>query len=1005
VSEPAKYLYLIDGYAQFFRAFHAIRTPMSSPVTKEPTNMTFGFLGMLLKLLRGEGALGGKPAYVAVAIDVSGDKETFRSTIYPEYKANRTEPPSDLLPQIDRCLKILEKIGIPVLGLEGYEADDVIASVVRQAGETNIRIVSKDKDLKQLLREGNGTRGSVELFDVPTDTLINVQQLHAETGLKPEQVVDMLSLMGDNVDNVPGVEGVGPKTACELVATYGTAAAAIEAAKAGKIKGKRGEKLAAAGDVVELARKLVVLDADTPVTLDLEACRAERFDLEVLIPLCKELGFNRFQEEVRQLLGLPREGGDEVPRNTESRGAKVSGGAVSSPTADGASSVPTKVPSRGKKPVADNGPGLFGGDEGGGLFGDQVQDSAGSLVLSQAQLQAYRCVKSRNDLAELIAELKQASIIAFDTETTGLSPRQSLLCGISFSTRVGSGWYVPVRSPRPEEHLDERTVLDALRPILEDASKAKCGHNVKFDLLVLRQAGVKVSGAGFDSMIASYVLDASRSSHSLDALALALLNHTNISIKSLIGSGPQQRTFDTVDLASATAYAAEDADVALQLRQAMLPDLQATGLIKLFDELEMPIVEVLAELEWNGICVDAAELDRQRGRLMTRIDELKEQMADETHTKLGRVVNPDSPKQLALALFGKPTDVEPGFGIKPIKKTQTGYSTDVEVLEKLAEDPAITTPLPGLVVEYRQLSKLVSTYLVALKEAINPQTRRVHASFNQTVASTGRLSSSDPNLQNIPIRTDLGREIRRAFHADAGCTLISCDYSQIELRLLAHLSQDPALIEAFLQDQDIHQAVAAQIHRVPLAEVTKAQRNGAKMVNFGIVYGITGFGLGRRLGIPTGEAEAIITQYKKRFAGITTFLEECTQQARQNGYVETMMKRRRPIIDIESNVPSRRALAERTAINSVVQGSAADLIKLAMVKLHEVFAGQAWCDARGERQVKALLQIHDELVFEAPLGRAEDARRIIVSEMERAMSLRVPLKADSSIAANWFDGK
>lgn len=997
MSEQTKYLYLIDGYAQFFRAFHAIRTPMSSPVTKEPTNMTFGFIGMLLKLLRGEGALGGKPAFVAVAIDVSSDKETFRSEIYPEYKANRTEPPSDLLPQIDRCLKILGTLGIPVLGLEGYEADDVIAAVVRQAGATNVRIVSKDKDLKQLLREASEGHGAVELFDVPTDTLIDVQQLRAETGLRPEQVVDMLSLMGDNVDNVPGVEGVGPKTACELVATYGTAAEAIAAAKAGKIKGKRGEKLAAAEEVVSLARRLVVLDDTTPVTLDLEACRAERFDLAALIPICKELGFNRFQEEVRDLLGLPREGVAE-------QGASPLRASRSAPAsnASGATNPVTKPVSRSKPAPA--GPSLFGNDDG-GLFAAVANDAAPALIMTSAQKDAYRCVKTREDLAALIAELSAAPIIAFDTETTGLSPRQSKLCGVSFSTKPGTGWYVPVRSPEPATHLDEQTVLDALRPILEDVKYRKCGHNVKFDLLVLRQAGVTVRGASFDSMVASYVLDASRSSHSLDALALALLNHTNISIKSLIGSGSQQRTFESVDLTSATVYAAEDADVALRLREIMQPQLDATGLVQLFDELEMPLVEVLAELEWNGISVDAAELDRQRARLLERIESLKEQMADETHQALGRVINPDSPKQLAVALFGKPGDVEPGFGIKPVKKTQTGYSTDVEVLEKLAEDPTVTTPLPGLVVEYRQLSKLVSTYLVALKEAINPQTGRVHASFNQTVAATGRLSSSDPNLQNIPIRTDLGREIRRAFHACEGCTLISCDYSQIELRLLAHLSQDPALIEAFQQDQDIHQAVAAQIHRVPLEAVTKEQRSGAKMVNFGIVYGITGFGLGRRLGIPTGEAETIITQYKRRFAGITTFLEECVQQTRQNGYVETMLKRRRPIVDIDSNVPARRALAERTAINSVVQGSAADLIKLAMVKLHVVFHQPAWLESDGTRSVRALLQIHDELVFEAPHARAQEARTIIVSEMEQAMSLRVPLKADSSIAANWFDGK
>jgi DNA polymerase-1 len=604
--------------------------------------------------------------------------------------------------------------------------------------------------------------------------------------------------------------------------------------------------------------------------------------------------------------------------------------------------------------------------------------------------------------------MAEAEIFAIDTETTGLSPLRDKLCGVSISLAPGTGYYIPVRSPTPDQHLTQERALAILKPILEDPAKPKSGHNLKFDMLVLRAAGVHLRGAtggggagGFDSMVASYLIDASRSSHSLDALALALLNHTNIPISELIGSGAKQRTFDTVPLELATQYAAEDADVSLRLREAMLPQLRAMDLMDLFEKVEMPLVDVLAELEFNGILVDPAELDRQRDRLSTQITVLRRKIDDAADEALHRTFNPDSPKQLAAALFNKPTDPEePGLGIKPPKRTKTGYSTDSETLEILTQDAAITTPLPQLVVDYRQLTKLVSTYLVSLKDEINPATGRIHASFNQTVAATGRLSSSDPNLQNIPIRTDVGREIRRAFIAPPGHVLVSADYSQIELRLLAHLSHDPALTEAFLRDEDIHTAVAAQIHHVPLDQVTREQRSGAKMVNFGIVYGITSYGLARRLGIHEKEAAGIIDAYKRRFSGITTFLHECIEQARRFGFVETMFKRRRPIPDIHSTNPSRRSFAERTAINSVVQGSAADLIKAAMVDLHgRITAGSA------PRGLRMLLQIHDELVFESPATTAEAARTLITQRMEQAMTLSVPLKVDSSIADNWFEGK
>ncbi len=1010
-----KTLYLIDGYAQFFRAYHAIRTPMTSPVTREPTNMTFGFIGMILKLLRGDApnmkAVGGTPDFVAVALDVSGDRGTFRSRIYPEYKATRPEPPDDLRPQVDRCLATLEAIGVPVIGAEGYEADDVIASLVmkirREHPDMLIRIISNDKDLKQVL-EGGATAGSgVEIYDIYKDIVFDEAALKVDTGLAPAQVIDMLALMGDTSDNVPGVPGIGPKTAAQLIAEHGSLDAVVAAAD--RVKGKRGENIKASVGVLPMSRQLVTLHRDLPVELDLQAASTRSLALANLGPILRELGFNRYQDEVNAILANRGEGG----------GARVEVNAAPiavSPVA------PAKAPSR---PDAIEG----------GLF-SQMDDMAPA---APTVAEDYRCVRTAAELREVVREIRKAGLVSVDTETTGLSPRIAKICGVSLAVRAGSGWYVPIRSPDPSSHLDERGVIEGLREALEDPSIAKFGHNLKFDLLVLRQAGLELRGlcdapepsraldaaaaktrpegvpTGCDSMVASFLIDAGRSSHGLDALALAILKRTNISIKDLIGTGKTQRTFDQVPLDLAVPYAAEDADVALRLCEHMQPRLRAMGLETLAREVELPLVEVLAELEWNGILVDPDELNRQRERLEGRIRDLAGRIQDEAMAACGRTFDPDSPKQLGTILFNKPTDAEPGLGITSAKKTKTGRSTDAEVLEKLASDPGVTSPIPELILEYRQLTKLVNTYLVALREAINPNTKRIHASFHQTVAATGRLASSDPNLQNIPIRTDIGRDIRKAFLAPPGRVLITADYSQIELRLLAHLSRDPALCEAFERGEDIHAAVAAQIHGVPLDKVTREQRSGAKMVNFGIVYGITAFGLARRLGISNTAAEEIITSYKRRFAGITTFLEECVAQARRYGYVETMLKRRRPIEDMESNNPQRRALAERVAINSVVQGSAADLIKIAMVDLHGRLSTHAghWRgrDKGGAYRppeipgVLMLLQIHDELVFEAPEESAQAVRSLVVERMEAAMSLRVPLVADAHIARTWFEGK
>jgi len=991
-------LYIIDGYAQFFRAYHAIRTPMTSPVTKEPTNMTFGFIGMLLKLLRGEEAgMGGRPDYVAVTLDVSGDRGTFRSQLYPEYKATRPPIPEDLPAQIERCLSVLETLGVPVIGAEGYEADDVIASLVTELRETHpdlrVRIVSKDKDLKQLLtgggsRNGSGSSsgaGAVEIYDVHKDEIIDEASLRAESGITPDQVIDMLALMGDTIDNVPGVPGVGPKTAAQLISEFGSLDAVIaevtedKPKKDWKIKGKRRENITAAAETLPLSRKLVTLARDVDAPLDLEQARPSHFKLDELMPILKELGFNRYQDELRELMG-----GDGGQADSDNGAAQtMTRSSLGAPADSLFASIETPVE----------------------IEGD------------------YRCVKTKRELDALVKTLEKSPVVSLDVETTGLSPFEAELCGISLATEPGKAWYVPVLSPERETHQDLDTVLTALKPVIENPETIKVGHNLKYDMLVLRKHGVRLQGltaagkkgdkdplvafGGLDTMVGSYLIDASRSSHKMDALALAVLKRESISLTELLGTGNKLKTFDTVSLDRATPYACEDADVALQLARVFAQQLTAMGLVDLAREVEMPLVHVLAELEWNGIKVDPDELDLQRERLEKRLEVLRKEIREAAIDEAGRGFDPDSPRQLASILFNKPEDDEPGLGIRPKRKTKTGYSTDSEVLEKLASDVGVTTRIPDLILEYRQLTKLVSTYLLALKQAINPHTGRVHASFNQTVAATGRLSSSDPNLQNIPIRTDLGREIRKAFVAPEGRALITADYSQIELRLLAHLSEDPNLIDAFNSGRDIHREVAAQIHGVTPEDVDREQRNGAKMVNFGIVYGITPYGLARRLGISNTEAEEIITGYKRRFAGITTFLEECIAQARRFGYVETMLKRRRPIPDIESRNPQRRSLAERMAINSVVQGSAADLIKLAMV---ETWEEQGGTEVQGHAggipaSVKMLLQIHDELVFEAPVDEAEAAKGVIKERMQGAMSLKVPLVVDAHVSENWYEGK
>jgi DNA polymerase-1 len=968
----AQTLYLIDVYAQIFRAYYAIRNGLRSP-TGEPSHAVFGVTAMLIKLLGQH-----RPDYVVAAVDTPGN--TFRDDLFPAYKGTRRATPDDLTSQIPRIFEVFGGFGIPIVGEAGLEADDIIATITQRmlddppSADLEIKIVSKDKDLEQLLDE------RVTLFDVHTDTTIDVASLLANKGITPAQVVDTLALIGDTVDNVPGVDGIGPKTAAQLVQQFGS----IDGILAGldQIKGKRREALQEARDRIPLSRTLVTLRRDATFPFSLDDARVRPPDVGRLVPLFQQLGFHRFQDEVRRLATKLTAGTseDQVTAGIDAlSGTALDGGALGGAAIGGA-----VAPWNGAAAA------LEGVPVNGVVTGAVPGGDAGATPLPATPRGDYVAITTQAALDALVETLLAQPMIAVDTETTGLE-RDARLIGLSFAWQPGAAVYVPTRSPDPSQHLDTPTVLATLRPVLESTTVAKCGHNVKFDAGVLRREGVRLQGVAFDTMLASQLVDPSHSSHKLDLLAETLLGYRMIPITDLIGEGEAQGSMADVPLAQITEYAAEDADVALRLYLALQPRLEDTGLTPLMRDVEAPLTTVLAEMETNGILCDGAELLRQGEGLAGRVSELRAQV----QTIAGLDFQLDSTKQLAEVLFDR-------LGLAAGKKTKTGRSTDIQVLERLASqedrnDPRTT--VPGLVIEYRQLNKLISTYLGNLRQSIDPQTGRIHTTFHQLVAATGRLASQNPNLQNIPVRRDIGRQIRKAFFAPTGHVLLCADYSQVELRLLAHLSADEALLSAFADDLDIHAAVAAQVFGVALEDVTREQRNHAKTINFGIIYGITAFGLARRIeGLDVSAAGQLIAGYKERFPGIDHFLRACVQQALEHGYVTTVLGRRRAIPELQSPVHHTRSLGERLAINSVVQGSAADLIKVAMVNVQR----------RIEREslpMRLLLQIHDELILESPAELAAAHAAIVREEMERAMTLRIPLRADVGIGVDWMSAK
>jgi DNA polymerase I len=892
--------YLVDGYAQLFRAYYAPFRPLSSP-SGESVKAVYVFTQMLLAIVQKE-----RPDFLAVAFDVS-DETTERKAFYPDYKVHREAAPDDLHSQFARAVQVIEAMRIPIFRVDGQEADDLIATIAERlkGSDVELRIASKDKDLHQVLSD------RVKLWDPSTGELIDAERLFETRGYRPEQAVEIQTLVGDPTDNVPGVHGVGPKTAAKLIERYGTADAVL--AHADEQTPKLRERLLEARDLLPVTRQLVTLRRDLEFPFDLEACATPIVTKDDVRAVFTELGFRSFLE------ALP----------------------------DGA--VTAAAPS------------------------------------AEVTARDYRLVDSEAALAELVALLKAQPAIAVDTETTSLRPVDADLCGLSFSWRSGSAWYVGVRS-HVAPTLDPTATLEALRTVLEDPAIRKVGQNLKYDITVLAGAGIALAGELFDTMIAASLLNPERRGVGMDDLARDLLGVTTTPITTLIGKGKNQRSMLDVPMDELTAYAAEDADVTWRLYERLEREIGAAGdaLARLFREVEMPLVRVLAAMERAGVTLDVDLLRAYRSQLVARIDDLRTRVVEAA----GCDFNVDSPKQLADVLFGR-------LALPVVKKTKTGFSTDAEVLETLAAQSE--HPLPPLLLEYRELTKLLGTYVDPLPTYVSPRTGRLHASFNQTGAATGRLSSSDPNIQNIPIRSDAGREIRRAFVArDEEHLLLAADYSQIELRFLAHFSEDEELVRAFREGLDIHAYVASQIYGVALDAVDEIQRRVAKTVNFGIVYGQTAYGLARTLRIPAAEAQAFIEAYKERYPGLERFLRACVDEAKAHGSVATILGRRRPIPQVHSRNFNERALGERLAINTVIQGSAADLIKLAMVNLA----------ARLEREApdsRLLIQVHDELVLETPRADAERVERLTLEEMAGAMTLRVPLRVDAAVGPSWLE--
>ncbi len=907
-----KPLILIDGSSWLFRAYHAL--PPLTNATGQPTGAVFGMANMLRKLLKDFA-----PERICVIFDPSG--KTFRDELYAEYKANRTETPEDLSAQYPAILELIESMGLPLVTVQGVEADDVIGTFARAAAQRgeSVLIVTSDKDMAQLVD------GQVHLLDTMKNRRLDPAGVVEKFGVPPEKIIDYLALMGDSVDNIPGVPSVGPKTAAKWLGEFGSLDAII--ARADEIKGKVGEKLRAHLGQLPLAKELATIRCDVPLPLTLDDLQPRAPDQDRLAILYRHHGFNRLLEEALR--------GSNGGVDNATPDAAAADAPMQTPVAE--ASAPTEV----------------------------------TLVLDASALDA------------LVEALSGADLICFDTETDSLDSNSAGLVGLAFSVEPGKGWYVPVAHDYlgAPQQLDRAAVLDRLRPLLEDPARPKLAQHAKFDANVLSHHGVQVRGIAHDTMLQSYVLDAAGNRHDMDTLALKYLGHTTIKFEDVAGKGRNQITFNQVELERAAQYSAEDADITLRLHHHLYPRLCETPeLLKVYETLEMPLVPVLAQIEQRGVKVDVELLRTISAELAQRMADLQAQV----FTEAGGEFNLGSPKQLGAILYEK-------LNLPVLGKTPKGEpSTAEDVLEELAAQH----PLPRLILDWRGLQKLRSTYTEQLPLAVNARTKRIHTSYHQAVAATGRLSSSDPNLQNIPVRNAEGRRIRQAFVAEPGNALLSIDYSQIELRLMAHFSGDDGLRQAFRAGRDIHQATAAEVFGYPPDEVPAERRRAAKAINFGLIYGISSFGLARQLGIGRGEAQEYIDRFFGRYPGVKQFMDGTKQAARERGYVETLFGRRLYLKEILSKNQGLRQYAERTAINAPLQGTAADLIKMAMIDVAGFLREKA-------AEVSMIMQVHDELVFEGPAARVQELAPVIADRMCRITELSVPLVTDWGVANDW----
>jgi DNA polymerase-1 len=923
MANQPKHVFLIDGSGFIFRAFHGL-PPMVNP-NGTPVNAVFGFTKMLMKLLEGT-----KADHIAVIFDRA--RKTFSSDIYANYKAHRPPPPDELIPQFELVREATRAMNVPAIDMEGFEADDLIATYAKQAATDGaaVTIVSSDKDLMQLVDD------NITMFDPMKNKIIGPEEVFEKFGVEPKLVIDVQALAGDSADNVPGVQGIGIKTAALLINEYGTLDDVL--ARAGEIKqNKRRENLIEQADMALISRDLVTLKVDVPIDIPLSSFGVKQPDPETLISFLRDQGFKSLVTTLENRFGLTQ--------------------------GDGAES---------------------------------------ALKNKASQKATYELVQTVEALQKWIDGAQKEGVVAVDTETTGLNPLLAELVGISLSIKPGHACYIPLAhksakspsmldlldNPIPKEaaekiiQIEKQTAIDLLKPLLEDSGVLKIGQNIKYDMHVFEGVGISVAPIE-DTMLLSYCLEGGLHNHNMDELAHRFLNFQTIKFKEIVGTGKSQITFDYVPLDKALDYAAEDAEVTLRLQRFLKPRLAQEHMVSLYETLERPLVSVMRQMEALGIKADATELKRLSDDFTVRLAELE----TEIYRLVGRQFNIGSPKQLGEVLFDE-------MSIPGGKKGKTGaYGTGADVLENLVHQGY---KIPKKMLDWRQLAKLKSTYTDALINQINPKTGRIHTSYSQAVASTGRLASSDPNLQNIPVRSEEGRKIRKAFIAEKGMTLLSADYSQIELRLLAHTAEIDTLKDAFHKGLDIHAITASQVFEVPIEGMDPMVRRNAKAINFGIIYGISAFGLARQLGISNSEAAKYIDTYFKRYPGIRSYMERTKEEARTYGYVMTPFGRKCHVKDINEKNPNLRNMAERTAINAPIQGGAADIIKRAMLQMHGALES-------ANLSARMLLQVHDELIFEVPDAEIEKTISVVKKSMESAVTLDVPLVVDTGKGANWDD--